>query len=79
VGFEKIAEIDPDVVLDATLVGGEEATRIVPTTAGWSGLRAVRAGRVVPIRDERVLRAGPRIAEGLAVLARTFHPWVDAP
>jgi iron complex transport system substrate-binding protein len=79
VGFERIVELDPDVVLDATVLGTVEAGHISSQAPGWNGLRAVRESHVVPIRDERVLRAGPRIAEGLAVLARALHPQVEVP
>jgi iron complex transport system substrate-binding protein len=78
VGLERIVDLDPDIVLDATM-GGDGPTRISPEAPGWGGLRAVREGRVVPIRDERVLRKGPRIAEGLAVLARILHPEAAVP
>jgi iron complex transport system substrate-binding protein len=74
VGFERIVALDPDVVLDATHIGGDMASRITTDSPGWRGLRAVREGRVIAVRDERVIRPGPRIAEGLAVLARTLHP-----
>jgi iron complex transport system substrate-binding protein len=77
-GFEWIVDNDPDVVLDATM-GSDSITHITPQAAGWSGLRAVRQGHVLPIRDERVLRAGPRIAEGLAVLAHMLHPDASVP
>jgi iron complex transport system substrate-binding protein len=79
VGFERIVELDPDVVLDATVLGTEDPAHISSQTPGWNGVQAVREGHVVPIRDERVLRAGPRIAEGLAVLARALHPQVELP
>jgi iron complex transport system substrate-binding protein len=78
-GFERIADLDPDVLLDATAAGADRATAITSETAGWSGVRAVREGHVVLIRDERVLRAGPRIADGLAVLARALHPHAAVP
>jgi iron complex transport system substrate-binding protein len=78
-GFERLFDLDPDVVLDAVEVDGERATLIAPDAPGWGGLRAVRAGHVIRIRDERVLRAGPRIAEGLAVLARALHPRASIP
>jgi iron complex transport system substrate-binding protein len=78
-GFERIVDLDPDVILDATVLGQSATTRITPETPGWNGLRAVRGGHVVPVDDERVLRAGPRIAEGLAVLARVLHPHVELP
>jgi iron complex transport system substrate-binding protein len=74
VGFERIVEIDPDVVVDASVAESGGETRITPKADGWSAVRAVREGRVIPLADERVLRPGPRIAEGLAVLARALHP-----
>jgi cobalamin transport system substrate-binding protein len=74
VGFERIVEIDPDVVVDAS--SGDTATpsTITSESPGWSGVRAVREGRVIRLHDHRVLTPGPRIGEGLAVLARALHP-----
>ncbi|MDP9000326.1 MAG: helical backbone metal receptor [Myxococcota bacterium] len=79
IGFERMVDLDPDIVLDATEVGTDDITRITPKAPGWGGLRAVREGHVVPVRDERVLRAGPRIADGLAVLARALHSHAAVP
>jgi iron complex transport system substrate-binding protein len=72
VSFERLVELDPDVILDS----GEEngPTQITPRSPGWSGVRAVREGHVVSLHDERVLRPGPRVAEGLAVVAHALHP-----
>jgi iron complex transport system substrate-binding protein len=79
-GFERVAEIDPDVIVDGSLGDtGGGPSRSTTQAPGWSGLRAVREGRVVPLTDERALRPGPRIAEGLAVLARALHPSVPVP
>lgn len=79
VGFEQILALDPDLILDATVVGGDEPTNISSDSPGWRGVRAVRDGHVIAVRDERVLRAGPRIADGLAVLARALHPLAAVP
>jgi iron complex transport system substrate-binding protein len=73
-GFERVVALDPDVILDVSVAESGGVTHITRDAQGWSGVRAVREGRVVPIGDERVLRPGPRIAEGLAVLARALHP-----
>lgn len=78
-GFERIVELDPDVVVDASAVETGGVTRITPDAPGWSGLRAVREGHVVALADQRVLRPGPRIAEGLAALARALHPGAAIP
>ncbi len=77
-GFEWILDRDPDRILDASQ-GAAGATTISAQAPGWSGLRAVREGRVTAMHDPRVLRAGPRIAEGLAVLARALHPDLELP
>jgi iron complex transport system substrate-binding protein len=74
-GFERVVELDPDVVVDAS--GSEsDGAHITRDTPGWSGVRAVREGHVIPMSDERVLRPGPRIGEGLGVLAHALHPGV---
>ena len=74
VGFERLAEIDPDVIVDASVAEGGGPTRITAEASGWSALRAVKSGHVAALPDERVLRPGPRVAEGLAALAHTLHP-----
>jgi iron complex transport system substrate-binding protein len=79
VGFERVVELDPDLVLDASAPPGGTRTRIDPGAAGWSDVRAVREGHVVLIDDPRFLRPGPRVAEGLATLARAIHPRASVP
>jgi iron complex transport system substrate-binding protein len=77
-GFERIVELDPDMVIDSS-GGPERIAHVTARASGWSGVRAVRDGRVMVLDDERVLRPGPRIADGLAVLARALHPAVAVP
>jgi iron complex transport system substrate-binding protein len=72
-GLEQIADLDPDVVIDASSAMGTP-TRITADAPGWHEVRGVRQGRVVAMSDPRVLRPGPRVAEGLALLARALHP-----
>jgi iron complex transport system substrate-binding protein len=71
IDVERVAELDPDVILDAGSAGG---ARITAQTPGWRSLRAVREGHVLRLNDDRVLRAGPRVGDGVAVLARLLHP-----
>ncbi|MCL2448427.1 MAG: helical backbone metal receptor [Polyangiaceae bacterium] len=70
---EQLVELRPDRVLDATEDPGG-ARRIDPEAPGWRSIAAVREGRVSGVNDSRVLRPGPRVAEGLAILARAIHP-----
>jgi iron complex transport system substrate-binding protein len=78
---EKLLTLDPDVIINAAMVGapseaGDGLDRGAP---GWRELRAVREGRVVALTDSAALRPGPRIGEGLAVLARAIHPETPIP
>jgi len=77
-GFEQIVELDPDVVIDSSS-GPDGPSRVTRDAPGWSGVRAVREGHVIPLNDSRVLRPGPRIGEGLALLAHLLHPNVTTP
>jgi iron complex transport system substrate-binding protein len=72
--FERLVELDPDVILDASGDGAAAPTRITKDAPGWSGVRAVREGHVVSLTDERVMRPGPRVADGLSVVAHALHP-----
>ena len=78
-GMERVLALDPDVILDAAWGEDEGKTRISRDSPGWKELRAVKAGRVVTLRDEVVLRPGPRIAEGLRRMAKAIHPDVALP
>ena len=69
---EWVVAQDPDVILG---VQPEQAAR----RPGWAHLKAVRTGRVWPLTPAEVSlidRGGPRIAEGLTVLAHKLHPEV---
>jgi ABC-type Fe3+-hydroxamate transport system substrate-binding protein len=52
------------------------AERLRKDAPEWAHVRAVREDHVASITDESVLRPGPRIAHGLAMLARAIHPGV---
>jgi len=73
-GLEHVMTLDPDVVIDAAMGEGHGASRISADAPGWRETRAVRSGHVVTLADEEVLRPGPRIGQGLRVLARALHP-----
>lgn len=79
VGWERIRDVDPDQVLLAPR--GMDATRAVAewgqaTIPVWlDSLRAVRAGELYAIDGGGLLsRPGPRIIDGIAMLAEVFDP-----
>jgi iron complex transport system substrate-binding protein len=71
--MERILALSPDLVLDASMQESKGVGRISTGTPGWSELRAVKDGHVVTLTDEAVLRPGPRVAAGIASLARAIH------
>ncbi|MFO0663810.1 MAG: helical backbone metal receptor [Polyangiaceae bacterium] len=73
VSIEELAAWNPDTLLDATNMGSAARTGISAALPGFHLLRAVRENHVVPVTDDRVLRPGPRFAEGVEVLARSLH------
>jgi len=76
---EALVALDPDVLLDGASAASHGGETIPKTAAGWRDMRAVRSGRVVALADESVLRPGPRVALGVASLARAIHPEITLP
>lgn len=74
IGVERVLALDPDVIVNAAMMEERASERLRKDAPGWSRVRAVQADRVSTITDEAVLRPGPRIADGLALLAKALHP-----
>jgi iron complex transport system substrate-binding protein len=73
---EAVVALDPDFIINAA--GAEEhgGQRITKVAAGWNRMRAVLGDHVISLADDVVLRPGPRVAEGIAMLADALHPGV---
>jgi iron complex transport system substrate-binding protein len=71
--LERLVAADPEVILL-----GDAAYGVCPATVaarpGWADMTAVRSGAIVPVDDIVVTRPGPRLALGLASVARAIHP-----
>jgi iron complex transport system substrate-binding protein len=65
---EKAVADDPDVVVDAAPQEPAEGIRRL------SAVPAVRAGRVLRLPNDDLIRPGPRMIRGLGVLFRGLHP-----
>jgi iron complex transport system substrate-binding protein len=67
---EEVVRRDPDVIVLASGATPDD----VAARVGWSGITAVREGRVYAGFDEDLLfRAGPRAAEGVELLYEMFY------
>ena len=73
---EAVVALDPEVILD--LMMHKEAGRFdEDTLAVWRGLptlRAVREGRVYPVRDETVLHPSQLVGDSARKFAELIHP-----
>ncbi|MGI8878477.1 MAG: ABC transporter substrate-binding protein [Candidatus Limnocylindria bacterium] len=77
--WDDVVAADPDVVV--VMPCGFGAKRAIDETAtlaaqpGWQDLAAVRAGRVYAVDGAAYFsRPGPRVVDGIEVLAGLFHP-----
>jgi iron complex transport system substrate-binding protein len=76
--LESILERAPEIILElrAPIVarGDGWTARQIAVWNGAPSLPAVRRGRVHVLLDERLVVPGPRVAEGIELIARTIHP-----
>ncbi len=74
---EAVVALDPDVVLDLMMHKEAAGGYGEDTLAVWRELptlRAVREGRVYPVRDETVLHPSQLVGESARKFARLIHP-----
>lgn len=73
ISLEALINADPVVILlgDAAYGNSPEA---VAARTGWGDITAVKEGNLFAFDDNLVSRPGPRLVEGLEVIARLLHP-----
>lgn len=77
--WEALREVDPDMVIlmpaRLSLAGARRAWDAAPKPPFWRSLEAVRRGQVFAVDGEAYFsRPGPRLIEGIALLAEIFDP-----
>jgi iron complex transport system substrate-binding protein len=73
ISAEEILREDPDIILLGDTAYGV-TVESVAGRPGWKNLKAVKNGAVFGIDSNLVLRPGPRLADGLEIIARYLHP-----
>jgi len=71
--LEVLVDANPDIVVLGGALWGISAEDVTGHPA-WQDLDAVKNGKVFAIDDTPLVRPGPRIAEGLELLAMLIHP-----
>jgi iron complex transport system substrate-binding protein len=79
VAWEAVAEVDPEMLLlvpcGMHLVEVLRAWRHTPRPRGWSEIQAVRRGQVFALDASSYFsRPGPRVIDGIELLAEIFDP-----
>ncbi len=69
---EELVRESPDVYLVSSESGA--SPRQVARRAGFDAVSAVAQGRIVPIESDLAERPGPRIVQGLRLIAEALHP-----
>jgi iron complex transport system substrate-binding protein len=75
--LERLAALDPDVILVISVAGpnAPPTSRQLAGNPAWSGLRAVRSGRVAELpAGPLVQSAGPRVGEVIDMLGPVLYP-----
>ncbi len=73
IGLETLLTQNPDIILLGDATYGTTAEQVA-TRAGWGELKAVRDNQIFAFDDNLVSRPGPRLVDGLEVLAKLLHP-----
>ncbi len=68
---EEVIARNPEVIV---LCHGAATSAAVKSRNGWEVITAVRAGRVYEADPDLILRAGPRLGDGVAALHDLFYP-----
>jgi iron complex transport system substrate-binding protein len=69
---EDLVRQDPEVYLVSSESGA--TPKAVASRPGFDAVAAIDAGRVIPVDADLVSRPGPRVVDGLRLLARALHP-----
>jgi iron complex transport system substrate-binding protein len=73
ISLEELLIQDPDIILLGDSVWGVTPESLAERE-GWSTLRAIQSGNVLPFDDNLLARPGPRWIDGLEALAQLIHP-----
>jgi iron complex transport system substrate-binding protein len=74
ISIEEVIQRNPDVIMGPDSHGEALTADHIATRPGWETVKAVQDGRIYVINGDITSRAGPRIVDGLEMIARALHP-----
>ena len=73
ISLEEILVKNPDMILLGDAAYGNSPEQVKQRT-GWTDLKAIKDGNIQVFDDNLVSRPGPRLVDGLEILAKLIHP-----
>jgi iron complex transport system substrate-binding protein len=74
ISIEEVIQRNPDVIMGPDTHGEALTADQVAIRPGWGTIKAVQDGRIYVFDGDITSRAGPRIVDGLEMIARALHP-----
>jgi iron complex transport system substrate-binding protein len=74
ISTEEVIKRNPDMIMGPDSHGEALTADQVATRPGWETVKAVQDGRIYVFDGDITSRPGPRIVDGLEMIARALHP-----
>jgi len=74
ISIEEVIKRNPDVIMGPDTHGEALTADQIATRPGWETVKAVQDGRIYVMDGDITSRAGPRIVDGLEMIAHALHP-----
>jgi iron complex transport system substrate-binding protein len=78
IALERLVDANPEVIVLGDAAYGVTAEQVA-ARPGWGTMTAVRNCAIRPVNDTLVTRPGPRLIDGLRLLALAIHPAAELP
>lgn len=74
ISAEEVIQRNPDVIMGPDSHGEALTAAQIAARPGWETIKAVQEGRIYVFNGDITSRPGPRIVDGLEMIARALHP-----
>ncbi len=71
---EQIINRNPDVILETYSYSDKNVVDNIKTRNGWESIEAIKNDRVISLDNNIISRQGPRIIDGLEMIAQAIYP-----